>query len=114
MRGYDEEERLEGIVLRISPPHCWPLGLVFPEVSKFEGGKGPVESAWDLQRTITFTLESPHTTAAPCSPHHTSTPRWVSAQRPRLHFQLTPAGPTGMFCSNRKWNPRILPSALVV
>ena len=94
-------------MLRISPPHCRPLGPLLPEVSKFEGGRGPREAARDLQRAITFTLESHHTTASPCSPHHTSTPPWVSAQRPRLHFQLMPAGPTGMFCSNRKWNPCI-------
>lgn len=92
-------------MLRVSPPHCRPLEPVFPKVFKFEGGQEPGEAAWDLPRTITFTLESHHSTAAPVSLHHTSTPPWVLAQRPRLHFQLMPAGPTGMFCSNRKWNP---------
>lgn len=57
-------------------------------------------------RVLTFTLVC----AASPSPPHTPCfllSHWVSAQRPRLHFQLTPAGPTGVFCSNRKWNPCI-------
>ncbi|TNN57249.1 hypothetical protein EYF80_032508 [Liparis tanakae] len=38
----ETRERLEGVVLRISPPHCGPLGPVFPKVSKFGGERaGP-------------------------------------------------------------------------
>lgn len=61
-------------MLRISPPHCGPLGPVFPKVSEFEGESGPGEAARDPLRTITFTLESRHTTAAPVPPHLYPTP----------------------------------------
>lgn len=96
---------------------CWELAFLIADTgTRFPCGV-QVWRRKSARKTSLASLENdsihsgvlPPNNSGPCSLHHISTPHWVSARRPRLHFQLTPAGPTGMFCSNRKWNPHTSP-----